>query len=355
MRRIGSVENLPAAATESPPNSVKVEWARHFVPSTEISKPMWSSNCRSHPCYARRGFCERFTREVRSLVHLSHPHVVKVIDVGNQDGLPFALMQFLPGGSLDERRPLDVNRRYSGMVLTSLGGWLPSISEAIDFVHRSGYVHRDVKPDNILFDQHGHAYLSDFGVARVISQGKDPTSPNTLTMTGTVMGTPRYMAPELIMGEAYDGRVDLYALAVTLHEVLAGAPPIDAPTITALLVQQTTQLPPRLHSIRNDIPESLSYAVLRALAKDPASRYPSCASFAADVLHSICNLAEYVAEPVLKAKPSRVYGHPPQVLPEKSIARRAKLEFTLPLPPQVPYQPAPVVARNYWYQSNWIV
>ena len=100
-------------------------------------------------------FAARFAREISSLVKLSHPHIVKISDVGEQDGLPFAVMQFLPGGSLEDRQKIGPNGEVRALSPDSLKTWLPSIAEALDFVHSQGYIHRDIKPANILFDAHG--------------------------------------------------------------------------------------------------------------------------------------------------------------------------------------------------------
>src|SRR5262249_21645276 len=158
-------------------------------------------------------FAGRFAREIRSLVRLSHPSIVKVTDAGQHLGLPFAVLQYLPGGSLEDRFQGAAERgapRDAGAVT----GWLPAIASALDYIHSQGYIHRDVKAGNILFDAQGHAFLGDFGVIKALAAG-ETARPKTVTNNGMVLGTPEYMAPELIMARPVDGRVDQYALAVT--------------------------------------------------------------------------------------------------------------------------------------------
>ena len=117
--------------------------------------------------------------------------------------------------------------------------WLPAVADALDFIHKQGYVHRDVKPANILFDAHKNAYISDFGVAKAVAGNKAAAA--GITGAGLILGTPTYMAPELVLGQQFDGRIDQYALAITVFELLAGRPPFDGPTPMAVLVQRTTE------------------------------------------------------------------------------------------------------------------
>ncbi|MGO9917929.1 MAG: protein kinase domain-containing protein [Isosphaeraceae bacterium] len=229
-------------------------------------------------------FAGRFTREIRSLVKLSHPHIVKVTDVGTFEGTPFAVMQFLPGGTLDDHRPAGPDRQPLPADPKTVPRWLAAVADALDYVHTQGYVHRDVKPGNILFDAEGHAFLSDFGVAKVLASSPETKSTQTaMTGAGMVLGTPEYMAPELIMGEPFDGRVDQYALAVTVYEILCGRRPFESDAKTKLLVLHTSKAPARLTRWCPALPEGLSQAVLMGLAKDPNQRYRSCAALAAAV------------------------------------------------------------------------
>jgi hypothetical protein len=228
------------------------------------------------------GFRQRFQNEVRALVQLAHPHVVKVSDFGQHGGVPCAVMQFLPGGSLEDRRPKDDRGRFKPVAPRSLAGWLPQVADALDFIHKRGYVHRDIKPANILFDGFKNAYISDFGVAKAVA-GNRPTEAS-VTGAGLVLGTPSYMAPELVLGEKFDGRIDQYALAVTVFELLAGRPPFEGATPMAVLVKRTTEDAPALAGLLPATPAALSTAIARGLSRDPAARFPNCAAFAEAVV-----------------------------------------------------------------------
>ena len=236
-------------------------------------------------------FAARFAREISSLVKLSHPHIVKISDVGDHEGLPFAVMQFLPGGSLEDRQKSDSAADAKPLPPESLKSWLVSIADALDFVHGQGYIHRDVKPANILFDAHGHAYLSDFGIAKSAVAGAAASS-KTLTGTGMVIGTPEYMAPELIMGQTCDGRVDQYALVVTVFEILAGRRPFEDATSTAVLVQHSTKEPPDLGSLSPDVPAGLAAAIRKGLSKSPGDRFANCRKFADAVLAAVTSVSK---------------------------------------------------------------
>ncbi|WP_406698148.1 protein kinase [Singulisphaera sp. Ch08] len=228
-------------------------------------------------------FSRRFRDEVRSLVRLSHPHIVKVTDVGEWEGLPFAVLQFLPGGSLDDRLAV-----WQGpAALAALVSWLGPIGSALDYVHSQKMVHRDVKPGNILFDAQGHPFLGDFGVVKVLAAAADDRSGRTaMTGTGMVLGTPHYMAPELIMGDPFDGRVDQYALAVTAYELLCGRRPFEHEVATRVLMMQTQDAPPSVAAFNPWTSPQLESALLKGLAKDPNDRYPTCAAFAASVVEA---------------------------------------------------------------------
>jgi len=224
-------------------------------------------------------FAGRFTREVRSLAKLAHPHVVPLIDIGQHDGVPFAVMQYLTGGSLRDRQPRLADGRTGPLPAASLHAWLPAIAQALDFVHKNKFIHRDVKPENILFDEDGQVFLADLGIIKALSDPNDSAPQSVLTGAGIVLGTPQYMAPELIMGETVDGRVDQYALAVTLFEALTGRVPFNGANAPAIFIQQTTKAPPSLRDLAPSVSPALAAAVTKALGKTPGERFATCADF----------------------------------------------------------------------------
>ncbi|MBT4866821.1 MAG: protein kinase, partial [Planctomycetaceae bacterium] len=220
-------------------------------------------------------FASRFRHEIRSLVKLSHAHIVTVMDVGMYNGLPFAVMQYLSGGSLEDWE-------YP-CAPASILEWLGDIADALDFMHARGLVHRDIKPANIFIDESGRACLGDFGIAKVLAAGED-SEEKGLTGTGMAIGTAEYMAPEMLMpdlyNEDYDGRADQYALAVAVYEMLANRPPFQGDTMATVAVKLAQTNPPPLYELQPSISAALAQAVERALAKNPEHRYPDCRAFA---------------------------------------------------------------------------
>ncbi|MBT4864920.1 MAG: protein kinase, partial [Planctomycetaceae bacterium] len=211
-----------------------------------------------------------------------HPHIVKVLDVDTHEGLLFAVMQFLPEGSLEERQrpcaPADVLL------------WLIDIADALDFMHQQGLIHRDIKPSNILFDESGGACLCDFGIAKAVAAA-DAVDEKGLTGAGMVIGMPEFMAPEMLMpdlySEEYDERVDQYALAVTVYSMLADCPPFSGDRAATVAVKLAQTKAPLLHELQPSLPEELSRAVARGLLKKPDRRYPNCHAFADAVSKAI--------------------------------------------------------------------
>jgi serine/threonine protein kinase len=230
---------------------------------------------------------DRFEREIRSLIKLSHPHIVKVLDAGDYHGYAFVVMEYLSGGSLKARIDEARGGQHGSVAPQSLRGWLLEIAKALDFVHAQNHIHRDVKPANILFDRHGNAFLADFGIIKAIATDQADWQGNSLTAPGFLVGTPNYVAPEIVMGRPFDGRVDQYSLAMTVHETLTGTNCMEGPTPSATVVNQTMVVPPALIDLIPGLPRRVSDAILRGLSKDPADRFESCAALANELLSGI--------------------------------------------------------------------
>jgi serine/threonine-protein kinase PpkA len=216
------------------------------------------------PTLVGEEFGERFLREARIAARLRHPHVVQVHDVGRSGDWHYIAMEYLSGGPLLRRDP----PRDLPFTLRAVR----EIATALDYAHRRGVVHRDIKPDNILLRDDGAAVLTDFGIARASDSAR-------MTQVGMIMGTPHYMAPEQASGEPIDGRADLYALGIVFHELLLGRVPFDADDWVAVgmmhLSAPLPRLPPRLGLVQ-PLLDSL-------LAKQPAERFQSGAELAAAI------------------------------------------------------------------------
>jgi serine/threonine-protein kinase len=205
-------------------------------------------------------FVARFRREAKSAAQLKYAHIVTIFDVGEQDGTHYIVMEYLEGQSLH-----DLIKATGSMPLERVIHIAGQVASALDYAHQRGFVHRDIKPANIIVGPNDHTTLTDFGIAKAISG-------TSLTQTGTMVGTPQYMAPEQVQGAAVDPRTDIYALGIVCYEMLAGAPPFVGDT-AAVLYAQAHKSPPPLHAQLPALPSHVEMAVNRALAKDPAGRF----------------------------------------------------------------------------------
>lgn len=231
------------------------------------------------------GFQQRFTQERQLLVQLSHPHVIRILDMGEHDGLPYIVMQFLSGGDLLHR--LKQVRKQGGQLSPSFVlKWIREIGRALDFVAERGMVHRDVKPANIIFDEHRNPFLSDFGLTKIVC-GNHRDADSDMTAAGFIVGTPNYVAPEIVLGQDYDGRVDQYALGLIVYHMMVGEPPMQGPSSSATMVNQTRRKLPLLSDVRNDIPRSMALAVEKAIAKRLEDRFGSSEEFAEAVIYAL--------------------------------------------------------------------
>lgn len=217
-------------------------------------------------------FRRRFMREAQTLSGLEHPHIVRLFDYGEENGLYYMVMEYLDGANLSAY--LKQNGRMPLPVALPI---LRDVADALDYAHAAGLVHRDVKPSNLMLDTQAdsaRAVLTDFGIAKV-------SSANTNITASAVLGTFDYIAPEQIQGAAeIDGRADIYALGVTSYQLLTGSLPFKRPGAGALLLAHLTAPPPDAREAIPTLPRHIATALQRAMAKKPADRFPTAAEFA---------------------------------------------------------------------------
>ncbi|MSR51440.1 MAG: hypothetical protein EXS07_15505, partial [Gemmataceae bacterium] len=229
-----------------------------------------------------KDFKDRFMREIASLATLEHAHIVTTVDWGEIEGIPFLVLRYLSGGSLRDRIT-DAEGYCKPMPLEGLNQWLPQIASALDFIHTKNWVHRDLKPDNILFDEAGNPYLADFGIAKAL----EGTPMGVKTMMGAFIGTPQYMAPEMHLGKGIGPRADQFGLAVLVYEALAGKIPFAGTTPTAIFVEVMQGKARPIHELVPGISLEKSNALMKGITKEPRDRYGSCVEFANAVTGSM--------------------------------------------------------------------
>jgi len=214
-------------------------------------------------------FLKRFEREAKALASLGHPNIVSVIDYGEQDGIPYLVMQYVPGGTL--RAQLN-GRAIPWQDAVQL---LALIGRALACAHNQKIIHRDVKPSNILITQSGQPMLSDFGIAKMLEADETVD----LTGTGVGVGTPEYMSPEQAQGRPVDGRSDIYSLGVIFYEMITGRKPYRADTPYAVAIKQVNEPLPAPRKFVPELPEDVERFLLKALAKEPENRHTSMQEF----------------------------------------------------------------------------
>jgi serine/threonine-protein kinase len=244
-------------------------------------------------------YVERFRREARAVARLSHPNIVTVIDRGEDEDRQYIVFEHVDGENLKElvgrtgRQPV---RRAVELAL--------AVADGLAFAHGHGLVHRDVKPQNVLLSREGDVKVTDFGIARSLDVE------HGVTQTGTVLGTGEYLAPEQASGKPVSAATDVYSLGVVLWELLVGDVPFSGENFVAVALRHVNEPPPSLRQLRPDVPPRLSAAVERALAKDPAQRFPSMAALASELRACLAELdrapasAEADAAMTLVTRPS---------------------------------------------------
>jgi serine/threonine-protein kinase len=220
---------------------------------------------------------DRFLREITVAAGLQHPHIVPVHDSGDCDGLLYYVMPLIEGETLRERMRREGKIPPEDAIKIARG-----VAAALDYAHRRGVVHRDIKPENILLSE-GEAFVADFGIAKAVSAVGDAS----LTQTGLAVGTPAYMSPEQVAGDAdLDGRSDIYSLGCVVYEMIAGEPPFMGATAQAVMSKRFTETAPSLRRVTAAAPDSVVQSLARAMAKSPGDRFATASEFSVSLQSS---------------------------------------------------------------------
>jgi eukaryotic-like serine/threonine-protein kinase len=270
-----------------------------------------------HPHYSDDGeYVERFRHEARVVAQLSHPHIVTVIDRGEDEGRQFIVFEFVDGENLKQlvqrTGPLPVRRAVELAV---------EIADGLAFAHEHGLIHRDVKPQNVLLTPDGDAKVTDFGIARSLDVE------HGVTQTGTVLGTSNYLSPEQASGKPSSRATDVYSLGIVLYELLTGEVPFPGENFVAVAMKHINEPAPDLLERRPDVPLRLAAAVDKALAKDPAERFRTMDQFGWELRQALAELDEPDAERTFIQRSPVVR----ESRPHRTRARRRRWPLYLPI------------------------
>ncbi|MCP4424913.1 MAG: protein kinase [Chloroflexi bacterium] len=257
-------------------------------------------------------FVQRFQQEARAIAKLEHAHILPVFDYGEHEGVTYIAMRYIKAGTLKEYMS------NGGLPLAEISRIIGQIGSALDYAHREGIIHRDVKPGNVLIDDQGNTYLTDFGLARMMVSSKE------FTASGVSVGTPAYMSPEQGKGAKVDRRSDIYALGVVLFEMATGQVPFEAETPLAVLLKHITDPLPLPHMLKPNLPEPVERVILRALAKEPDDRFQSAGEMAQALATAVRRTAQQETIATAPAPP-HIQPQPAAPTPETvSLIARAQ-------------------------------
>ncbi len=269
-------------------------------------------------------FLKRFQREVQAVSRMQHPRIIPVHDYGEDEGVPYIVMAYIEGGSLAQRI-----QEEGALPLDEVVRMVGQIAEGLDYAHQQGVIHRDFKPSNVLLDKSNNAYLLDFGIAKV--------SQETAQLTGSgIVGTPTYMAPEMFKQELPTPAVDIYALGVTLYQMLSGTTPFEGTTPVQLMYSHLNEPVPSIEAVRPDIPAAVQIVLDKAMAKRPEDRFTTA-----------CDLADALRR-AAEGDTLETIVVPPSPIPTQTA------------PSTPPVDKPPVAAKvkptaKEWLQQNWRV
>lgn len=287
----------------------------------------------------RKSFYQRFLREAEAASQLDHLNILSIYAYGEHEGMPYIVMPYMSGGTLSE-----YIQQHGPLSLHEARHYLEQVAAALDYAHNHGCVHCDVKPANILLDETGNAALSDFGIVRLLQTGSETDSAGKPVKTPgseTLMGTPDYVSPEQALGEALDGRSDVYSLGATLYALLTGDPPFKADTPIALALMHVHEALTPVGLLRADVTPQIDLVMSKALAKWPEERFQTAAAFSAAFA-----LAIIEADTIAQISPNATH-------PVKSLASSANTPATPRAPlaiaqPSVQIRPVAQRHRHSW-------
>lgn len=256
-------------------------------------------------------FRTRFQREAKAIARLEHLHILPVFAYGEDGQIAYLVMRYMQAGTLSERV------ESGPLSLDEIDRLLKQVASALDYAHKQGVLHRDVKPKNVLLDEYGNSYLTDFGIAKIVETTTDLTG-------NSILGTPKYMSPEQCRGEKkLTPATDIYSLGIVLFEMLTGQPPFDAETPIAVIHMQLNEPLPLPRSLRPEIPEGVEMVVLRALAKRPEDRYTTASEMARAFHEALSSPAPATTQTAGEHDEGSTYYAPPS--PASPASDRATL------------------------------
>jgi serine/threonine protein kinase len=283
---------------------------------------------------AEEDFIHRFKKEAAAVAAFRHPNIIQVYDFNVDNDVYYMVLEFIPGETLQERLK-ELKRSDHKMPIAQAIGIMLNVCDALGYAHKGGMIHRDIKPANIMLNVYGQAILMDFGIVKIL----DDTSH---TATDAVVGTARYMSPEVIRAETPDERSDIYSLGVTFYETLSGEPPFNANSAMSLLMKHLNDPVPDLRKIREDTPPELVRIIKKMLEKERDKRYRNTDELTADLKRLISTL-ETVPIPPIDSTPEldatavddkTVLDPPPgKYMPEELTQFEAQSEALRPSPP----------------------
>jgi serine/threonine protein kinase len=280
-----------------------------------------------------RDFLARFQREADVIARLEHVNIMPIYEYGEQNNIPYLVMPYLAGGSFRE-----ILNKNGTIPLPEALTYIEQAASALDYAHAQGIVHRDLKPANFLLHGDGRLVLADFGIARIIDSGDSAIS--ALTSTGTIVGTPDYMAPEMAQGDPIDYRVDIYELGVVLYQMLSGHVPFTGSSPYAIVIQHIQKNLPQLSQANPSIPSAVDTVIQKATAKQPSERFASAHAMAQALRNAIYN--------VPSSAPQTLANHSPLVLPSSTLhhSQSSQAQFAIAPQPSRPALPSIPVQFN---------